>query len=169
MQDEFGGSGSFKSPGGFIFGVQGWLYGPPKPTCITFFIDNTAKVSDQYGRPIKGAVINNKEVYFALGPPPDRKDNPNPKDRKNLATHATVIEVLEKEGVEWQTLTYAGFPQLPYSELKKVKQLPPTPIDELLNIPNPALRRDAIRIRRELDEVMERERESAGLLPEGEE
>ncbi len=167
MQEDMGGNQGFRSPGGFVFGVQGWMWGPPKPTCITFFIDNTAKVSDQYGRPIRGAVgVDNKEVYFAITAPPDRKDNPNPKDRKHLATHAQVIEALLNEKVDWQTLTYAGFPQLTYGELKKLKQLPPTPVDELLFIPNPALRRDAVRIRRELNEAIDKEREEAGLFPE---
>lgn len=160
------GGQSYKSPGGFIFGVEGWMWGPPKPTCITFFVDNTAKVSDQYGRPIKGAIISNKEVRFALAPPsPDDKPN----SRKGLATHAQVIEALFGEGVDWQTLTYAGFPQLPYSDLKKVKQLPPTPVEELIKIPNPTLRRDAVKIRRELNSILEKEREEAGLLPQDDE
>ena len=57
------------SPGGFVFGVSGWTWGEPRPKSITFFLDNTAKVSDQHGRPIKGTVVDNKEVRFAAGPP----------------------------------------------------------------------------------------------------
>lgn len=165
MYDEF--SDQIKSPGGFIFGVQGWMWGPPKPTCITFFVDDTAKVSDQYGRPIRGAVIDGKEVRF-VDRPPELDDGGNPKPRKGkFATHAEVIRALEVEKVDWQTLTYAGFPQLPYSELKKIKHLPPTPTEELLKIPNRALRRDALRIRKETNELIDKEREEAGLLPQG--
>lgn len=164
MQDDF--SGQFRSPGGFIFGVQGWMWGPPRPSCITFFIDNTAKVCDQYGRPIRGAIIGNKEIRFAINPP-------NPEDnlveRRKLATHVQVIEALAAEQVNWQTLTYAGFPQLPYADLKKVKQLPPTPIEDLLKIANPILRRDAVKMRKELNDIMDKEREEAGLMPEWEE
>lgn len=168
-------SGSFKSPAGFIFGVQGWMWGPPRPTCITFFIDGTAKVCDQYGRAIRGAVIEDKEVYFATTPPPPKEDRISPGQyqvdpaRKRLATHAQVIAALDKERVDWQTLTYAGFPQLPYADLKKVKQLPPTPIEELLFIPNPILRRDAIKLRKELNAIIDKEREEAGILLESEE
>lgn len=165
MQDDF--AGQFKSPGGFIFGVQGWFWGPPRPTCITFFLDNTAKVSDQYGRPIRGAIVDGKKVEFAEGPP-NLDDNRQLVMRRGLATHAQVIAVLESEKVDWQSLTYAGFPQLTYEELRKVKQVPQVPMEELLKIPNPALRRDAIRIRREQIEAVDKERESAGLPPEEE-
>lgn len=166
MQEDF--AGSFRSPGGFIFGVQGWSWGPPRPTSITFFTDNTAKVSDQYGRPIRGTLThNNREVKFAQGPP---GNDDKPDARKGLATHAQVIEALDKENVDWKTLTCAGFPQIPYEELKKLPALPPTPIEELLKIKDKVLRRDAIRIRREANEAIEKEREEAGvLLEEGEE
>ncbi len=105
-----------------------------------------------------------KELYFAQTSP---SADDRPGSRKNLATHVQVIEALAAEKIDWQQLTYAGFPQVPYSELKKIKQLPPTPIDELLKIVNPALRRDAIRIRKELNDAIDKEREAAGLLPEG--
>lgn len=163
-------SGGLRSPAGFVFGVQGWMWGPPRPTSITFFIDGTAKVSDQYGRPIRGAVIDNKEIRFATEPPPADENgigsgrSVRVSARKGLATHAQVIAALEAEKIDWQTLTYAGFPQLPYADLKRVKQIPPTPIDELIHIPNPVLRRDAVRLRKEMNAVIEKELEEAGIL-----
>lgn len=142
------------SPGGFVFGVSGWTWGEPRPKSITFFLDNTAKVSDQHGRPIKGTVVDNKEVRFAAGPPSN--DDP-PGSRSKLATHAQVIAALFVERVDWRTLTCAGFPQLPYDELKKLTELPPTPLEELRKIKDSTLRKDALRARREVDEIRARE------------
>ena len=142
------------SPGGFVFGVSGWTWGEPRPKSITFFLDGTAKVCDQHGRPIPGTEIENKKVLFAKGPPAN-DDGPNA--RKNLATHMQVIAALAAERIDWQTLTYAGWPQLPYAELKKLSDLPPTPIEELRKIKDPALRKDALRTRRETDEAREKE------------
>ncbi len=142
------------SPGGFVFGVQGWSWGEPRPKSITFFLDGTAKVSDQHGRPIKGCVVDNKEVRFASGPPsPDDA----PDARKGLATHAQVIAALALERVDWKTLTWAGWPQLPYAELKTLISLPPTPIEELRKIRDSSLRKDALRARREVDEERAKE------------
>lgn len=147
--------GEFQSPGGFVFGVQGWIWGEPRPRAITFFLDNTAKVSDQHGRPIKGIVsADNKEIRFAAGPPGN--DDP-PGARAHLATHAQVIKALAEERIDWQTLGCAGWPQIPYEELKKVAKLPPTPLEELRKIQDPALRKDALRMRREVDEAHTRE------------
>lgn len=123
----------FQSPGGFVFGVQGWDWGEPRPKSITFFTDGTCRVSDQHGRPIRGAVVDSKEVLFAS------------------ATHAQVVEALAAERVDWTTLTCAGWPQLPYEQLKELKELPPTPEDELAKIKNAQLRKDALRARREFD------------------
>lgn len=143
------------SPGGFVFGVSGWHWGEPRPKSITFFLDNTAKVSDQHGRPIKGVVLaDNKPVRFAATPP---AHDQLPDARKDLATHVEVIAALAAERIDWQTLTYAGWPQLPYAELKKLPTLPPTPIEELRKIKDPILRRDALRIRREADEAAAKE------------
>ena len=147
-------SGEFQSPGGFVFGVQGWNWGEPRPTSITFFLDGTARVSDQHGRPIRGTTVDNKEVLFA---PTSPKNDDAPGARSRYATHVEVIDALTKELVDWQKLTCAGWPQLPYSELKELPELPPTPLDELRKIRNPELRRDALRIRREANEVMTRE------------
>ena len=150
----------FTSPGGFIFGVQGWTWGEPRPKSITFFLDNTAKVSDQHGRPIKGTVdpSTNREVRFASRPP--AQDDP-PGARAGLATHAQVIAALVVERVDWQKLACAGFPQLPYEELKKLPSLPPTPIEELRKIRDPQLRKDALKARREVDEARIKEEQVA--------
>lgn len=150
--------GGFQSPGGFVFGVQGWLWGEPRPKSITFFLDNTVKVSDQHGRPIKGTLVDNKEVRFAAGPP---AQDDKPGARSALATHQQVISALATERVDWQVLVSAGWPQLPYAELKKLPELPPTPLEELRKIRDPELRRDALRIRREVDEVKMRDLQSA--------
>jgi hypothetical protein len=128
-------TGNFVSPGGFVFGVQGWTWGEQRPMSITFFLDGTAKVSDQHGRPIKGTVKDGRPVYF------------------DKSTHAQVIAALADERVDWQNLTCAGWPQLPYEELQKVKLLPPTPVEELSKIPNTRLRADALRIKREMEEA----------------
>lgn len=151
MADQNNMIGEFYSPGGFVFGMQGWTYGEPKPVSITFFLDGTARVSDQHGRPIKGTVVNNKEVLFAQGPP--KNDDP-PGARSHYGTHAQVVEALAKERVNWRELSLAGWPQLPYAELKDLPELPPTPLEELRKICDPKLRRDALRARREADEIM---------------
>lgn len=146
--------GEFQSPGGFVFGVQGWLWGEPRPKSITFFLDGTAKVSDQHGRPIKGAVVDNKEVRFAQGPP---KNDDLPGSRAHLATHVQTIEALKAEGIDWRTLACAGWPQLPYEELKALSELPPTPMEELRKIRDPILRKGALRARREAVEASSRD------------
>mgnify|MGYP001612654436 CR=1 FL=1 len=138
--------------------MQGWDWGEPRPKTITFFIGcggeccsragetcphhGSAKVCDQHGRPIRGAVVNNKEVVFAT------------------ATHAQVIDALTAERIDWQKLTSAGWPQLPYEQLRQLKSLPPTPEEELLKIFDPRLRRDAIRAKRECLAVRAKEVEA---------
>lgn len=147
-------SGEFQSPGGFVFGVQGWTWGEPRPKSITFFLDNTAKVCDQHGRPIRGTVIDNKEVRFASAPP---KNDELPGARAGYATHVQVISALEAERVDWKSLDCSGWPQLPYGELKKLPQLPPTPTEELRKIQDKQLRKDALRARQEADELYVKE------------
>lgn len=149
-QDTYG----MTSPGGFMFGVQGWTWGEPRPRSITFFLDNTARVSDQHGRPIRGSVIDNKEFRFAAGPPPN---DMIPGSRNHLATHAQVIAALAADRIDWLKLSRAGWPQLTYDELKKLPELPPTPLEELKKIKDPALRKDALRIRREYDAKLKEE------------
>ena len=153
------------SPGGFVFGVQGWMWGPPVPRTITFFLDNTAKVSDQYGRPIRGTLVDNKEVLFAMtAPSADPKVIVNDPTRKKYATHAQVIAALDKERIDWKKLTCAGFPQLPYEELKGLIDagiLPVTPVDDLRNIRNPELRKAALKARREVDEAVAKEMQAS--------
>ena len=158
-------SGEFKSPGGFVFGVQGWTWGEQRPTSITFFLDGSAMVCDQHGRPIKGTVNDGKEVWFATSPPPGMMVTsgiapPYPKrqrevmeggvivKRQPLATHAEVIAALARERIDWATLTSAGVPQLSYDELKKLN-LPMASIEELRRIPDPELRKVTLRVRRE--------------------
>ena len=134
----------FQSPGGFVFGVQGWDWGEQRPRSITFFLDGTARVCDQHGRPIKGTVVDGtKAVLF------------------DKCSHAEVIAALDGERIDWRTLTCAGWPQLPYAELKKLADLPPTPIDELRKIKDTDLRRDALKMRREMDDVRAKELQAA--------
>jgi hypothetical protein len=150
---------------------------------VTFFLNGSAKVSDQHGRPIKGFVSKEgNPIYF---------------DR---CTHQQVVEGLAGEGIDviaemnktgtpckvckgnrtannkWcqacyhkdsgestglsSTLKCAGWPQLRYDMLKKIKELPPTPIEELRKIKDPDLRKDALKIRRELDESRDKELQS---------
>lgn len=154
MQDNQDQLGEYQSPGGFVFGVAGWSWGEPRPKSITFFLDGTAKVSDQHGRPIKGTVVDNKEVLFAQGPP---KNDDMPNTRAHLATHAQVVAALTAERVDWRTLVCAGWPQLPYAVLKELSELPPTPLEELRKIRDPALRKDALRARREVDDIKTKE------------
>jgi hypothetical protein len=136
-------TGEFQSPGGFVFGVQGWSWGEQRPSAITFFLNGTTKVSDQHGRPIKGTVSKDgRPCYF------------------EKCNHAQAIAALAEERVDWQTLVCAGWPQLPYDQLKSLKELPPTPVEELRKIPDDALRKDALRIKREVDEAKERESQS---------
>jgi hypothetical protein len=153
-------SGQFKSPGGFTFGIQGWEWGAQMPTAITFYLDGTAQVCDQHGRPIRGAVVDAKEIKFAICPPPADMADPvayaeTIKERNKLARHAEVIAALYHERVDWQKLTTAGWPQLSYDELKKLPHLPPTPVDELWKIKDPELRRAAIKVRLEMDSARE--------------
>lgn len=194
------------SPGGFQFGVQGWVWNDPKPTTITFFLDGTAMVCDQYGRQIRRAITSRGELRFADTPPESPRDG-NVQPRPHFATHAQVIAALAEERINWQgyevryitpggrpmtrggltlddavkvqvklvqdgnrdvaivrEIVYAGWPQLPYDELKGLPELPPTPIEELRKIRDPQLRKDALRIRREADEA--REKEMAGAADE---
>ena len=148
--------GEVQSPGGFVFGIAGWTWGEPRPKSITFFLDGTAKVCDQHGRPIKGVLMNNKAVLFAMTAP---SSDDNPVERAKLATHAQVVAALAGEDppIDWKKLTWAGWPQLPYAELSKLKELPPTPLEELRKIKDSNLRKDALRARREVDEAVAKE------------
>ena len=120
----------FKSPGGFVFGVQGWNPGESKPTGITFFTDGTVRVTDQFGNPI---------------------------DDFRGKSHVAAIGALTDNRIDWQKLDTAGWPQIPYAELKKLPNLPDTPAEELRKIKDPALRKDALRARRELDDVRDKQ------------
>lgn len=119
-----------KSPGGFVFGIQGYEYGEKRPQAITFFIDGTARVCDHRGNPMI------------------------------TGTHEEVTTHLEESGVDWQKLDWAGWPQLPYEKLKELITVPPTPIDELMRIKDKNLRADAIRLRKETDAALAEEAEA---------
>lgn len=170
--DIYSGPSSAESPGGFVFGPQGWHWGQQRVKGITFFLDNTAKVTDQWGRPIPGVVDTdtNKITVFAKDAPQDPRGVMNQalvEERKKCATHAQVIAALEKEKVDWQSLQIAGFPQLPYEQLKKLKNFPTTPLRDLKRIKDRELRSAAMRARIEEDERKRRELdEDMGLEPE---
>lgn len=198
-------NGTVRSPGGFEFGVSGWTPGAPIPKSITFFLDGSATVADQYGRPIKCSVMGDREIRFADRPPNGNHDGAV-SPRPQFATHLQVIEALLAEGVNWlayqvrwisksnrpsvrnnltleaatklqgtltsegninvvvmREIVCAGWPQLTYDELKKLPltALPPvlmdgaahdSYLDSLRKIPDPSLRRDAIRFRKEMYE-----------------
>ncbi len=171
FQREDSGRGMKESPGGFVFGVEGWSPGEPKPTSITFFLDGSAMVADQHGYPIKGAIIDGKEFWFATTPPAGDQDKEylmpyEPRSIKvrgrdvQLATHVEVIKALALERVNWTSLAWAGTPQLPYEELKKVERLHTASIDELRRIPDATLRKDALRVRREWEAARRKEIEA---------
>lgn len=189
-----------RSPGGFEFGVVGWVWGPPVPKSITFFLDGSAMVCDQYGRQIRRAVRpDGSELRFADTPPEANREgviSPRPQ----FANHAQVLAALADERIDWlayevryrskdgtqrvqsgltmdkalkvqlrllgegispvameRTIACAGWPQLPYEQLKELPELPPTPVAELRKIPDPVLRRDALRLRKEVDQAREKE------------
>lgn len=162
---------SMKSPGGFEFGIQGWNRGDPRPTSITFFLDGSAMVCDQHGYPIRGADVDGRRVWFATTPPICDRNGPFPYERRTcefadgtgrrrsepLATHAEVIAALAAERVDWLKLSWAGTPQLPYAQLVKLPIPPQSSIEELRRIPDPDLRRDALRARREAQEARDAE------------
>lgn len=202
-----GGESQFNttSPGGHVFGISGWVWGAPVPKSITFFLDGSALVADQYGRVIRKAVApDGSEVLFA-DRPPDASRDPHGREgqvvsRPQFATHAQVIAALDAEKINWlsyevrwrdrsgrqqmrgeltperagelqlrlikegctavlmeRTISCAGWPQLPYEVLKKLPELPPTPEAELLKIRDPQMRKDALRLRREVDAAMAKE------------
>ncbi len=167
---------NYTSPGGFVFGLQGFTWGRQEPKSLTFFLNNTCMVCDQWGRPIKGASVDGKEVWFAPRPP--IQDDPIPghiihnRAKVRLATHAEAIAALAYERIDWQTLTCAGFPQLPYAELKKIKVMPfwpfspthdPAPTAGVFctcvrcSITDPSIRKDAMRLYAEGKEAREAE------------
>jgi len=162
------------SPGGFEFGPQGFVWPAPVPMAITFFLDGSALVADQFGRPIKGCDNNGKQVLFAAGPPEGGRDNTEPyvkrkvvtrtltggKEERALGTHVEVVAALEAEGINWHKLTWAGIPQLPYDTLKKLycpdgswRNLSAVSVSELRRIPDPDGRKNLLRLRREYDEA----------------
>lgn len=95
------------SPGGFTLGDDGrcfgsdYRYAPSVPKSITFYLDNTAMVADQYGRPMRGVITaEGKTVLFADRPPDgDREGVVIP--RSQFSPHAQVVAALTAEGFDW--------------------------------------------------------------------
>lgn len=167
------------SPGGNVFGIQGWSWGEQRPTHITFLTNGTCRVIDQHGRLIRGVVLGDGvPIYF------DRASHAQVV--KALLDDQTlridVIHEMNETGQPCQrckgtglsgerpcnecwhkptgrctgikkTITCVGWPQLPYEQLKLLNELPPTPITELYKIKNTPMRKDALRIRREVDKA----------------
>lgn len=90
------------SPGGYVFscfGPQGVVYAAPIPTGITFFLDGSAVVCDQYGRLMKGVQTNDGRVVLFASSPPEANREGTIVPRPQFASHAEVVEALEAEGV----------------------------------------------------------------------
>ena len=94
-------TGTVISPGGFEFGVQGFSYGQPIPKSITWFLDNTAIVADQYGRPVRRIVNNDGTSIDLADCPPNGNQNGVVDARPQFATHKQVIEALNAEKINW--------------------------------------------------------------------
>lgn len=120
-----------KSPGGFVFGIQGWEYGEVRPKSITFFVDGTTRVCDHRGNAIS----------------------------EFSGSHVDVTAKLGEVGIDWEKLDWAGWPQLPYNDLKELLCVPETPLDELVKIKDRKLRADAVRLRKEIDAILAAEME----------
>jgi hypothetical protein len=142
------------------------MWGEARPVTITFFLDNTAMVADQYGRPIRGTIVNNKEVFFAMEAP---QSDDTPTTRAKLATHAQTIAALTAERVDWTKLTWAGWPQISYDELKALPTVPSWSFSSehraasnsvgpcgcvVCSIRDPKIRRDAMRFKQEMDNLL---------------
>jgi hypothetical protein len=173
----------------FSFGVQGWNWGEPRPQSITFFLDNTAMVCDQHGRPVRTVVTDDGTVLRFADSPPSANKEGDVTPRPQFATHQQVIAALTAERIDWlsytvryrgkdnamksragltkekaeefanklakeghaqvvvgRTIECAGWPQLTYDELKKLPELPPTPLEEVLKIRDKDLRDAAFRV-----------------------
>lgn len=90
------------SPGGHEFGVTGWTWGAPVPKSITFYLDNTATVADQYGRKILRAISpEGVELRFADSPPDASRDRDLVVPRPQFATHQQVLAALAAERIDW--------------------------------------------------------------------
>ena len=101
LESKSSGAGGGISPGGFEFGIVGFQWAEPIPKSITFFLDNTAMVTDQYGRQIRRAISpDGAEVKFAdCAPDASREGDIFP--RPQFATHAQTLAALRGEKVDW--------------------------------------------------------------------
>lgn len=208
--------GMVQSPGGFEFGIQGFTYGPPIPKSITFFLDGSAMLCDQYGRVIRRALNASGQIVLFADTPPDANRDGTIHPRPQFANHAQTLQTLKDERVNWlayevryvskngghrakgglntmedakrvqeallrdgnghvticHEIVSAGWPQLPYEELKKLplSVFPPVESEdpslrdaylrELRKIPDPELRKAAIRFRHEMDIALQVERDT---------
>lgn len=188
-----------ESPGGYVFGIQGWSWGSPIPKGITFFLDGSAMVTDQYGRPIRGVLLESGGAVLFAMQPPEASRGGTVVPRPQYGSHQKVIQAMDNEKVNWlayevrwasrtggvktqgnltieaavkrqgqlaqdagvgsvvvsRQIVCAGWPQLPYEELKEIPVgvLPYSPMDDLRSIPDVQLRKDALRMRREMEQI----------------
>ncbi len=125
------------SASGIPFGIEGFDYGETRVRSVTFMLNGNTRVCDHRGNEV----------------------------REMRGTHAEVIARLKEAGYEWyldenralwlkhgkDAICTAGFPQLPYDELKELPAIPVTPLDELMKIRDKLLRVDAMKARKEAD------------------
>jgi hypothetical protein len=70
------------------------MWAQPVVTSVTFFLDGTAMVSDQYGRPIRGLVLDDGRVVLFAPTPPEANMERTIAARPQYATHAQVVAAL---------------------------------------------------------------------------
>ncbi len=148
-------TGEVRSPGGHVFGLQGFQFADPIVCALTFYLDNTCEVHDQYGRPVRGVITkDNKTVLFAPDPPNADRGNDAYRGPHKYATHMETVIALEGENIDWRKLPFAGTPQLDLERLQSIKDRLPegVPIEQLHKIKSPELRAAALRVRLELDQ-----------------
>ena len=98
-------TGEMVSPGGFSFGVQGWAWGEPRPLSITFFMDGSAMVCDQYGRPIRTVVTEDGRILRFADCPPTASREGTITPRPQFANHQEVLSALALEHIDWLSYT----------------------------------------------------------------
>jgi hypothetical protein len=113
-------------------------------------------------------MCNGKRVLFADKPPDADKGSPALRhEGHQFCSHLQAAEALERENppIEWWALSSSGFPQLDIDRLRKIPKLPDVSLDQLHQIKNDSVRKDALLRRLEMDNVTEerkrREQEQA--------
>jgi hypothetical protein len=140
------------SPGGFCFGLENFTWPEPVPCAITWYLDGTASVFDQFGRPIKGFVTSDgREVLLADRPPEHQQATLKIRRTEKFCTHLQAVQALEAEEVDWRTLPSSGWPQLPIELLRSLPNLPDPPLDQLHGIKSESLRKASLLRRLEMD------------------